>query len=216
MTTRRCVIVGDVVNSRSVDDRERLHAMLESGVERANDALEDQLVAPFTTLKGVDEVGGVLTDPGASYRAIRELSEAIHPTAIRFAVVWGRVDVGSDASEVAKMDGPAFHEADDLLEDVEAAGRYIGLSVPGTEEWLVDLLANQMDLIFMWKDGWTPHQADVMKLYREHGTMAAVADRLDVSVQAVSQTLQRADAQTILAIEGDLEDAMAELWGGLT
>lgn len=215
MTTRRCVVVGDVVESRSVDDRERLHATLESGVERANVAVGDHLVAPFATLKGVDEVGGVLTDPGAAYRAIRELADAIHPTAIRFAVVWGRVDVGADASDVAKMDGPAFHEADDLLRDVEAASRYVGLSVADTEEWLVDLFANQMDLIFMWKDGWTPHQAEVMGLYRELETMAAVADRLDVSVQAVSQTLQRADSQRILAIERDLENAMDELWGGL-
>lgn len=215
MTTRRCVVVGDVVESRSVEDRESLYTQLEAGVRRANDAVEDHLVAPFTTLKGVDEVGGVLTTPGQSYRAMRELADAIHPTAIRFAVVWGHVDVGSDASDVAKMDGPAFHEADDLLGNVKQADRYVGLSVSDTEEWLVRLLANQMDLIFMWKDGWTPHQAEVMRLYRELGTMAAVATRIDVSVQAVSQTIQRADSQTVLAIEDDLETAMAELWGDL-
>jgi len=27
--------------------------------------------------------------------------------------------VGADADDVARMDGPAFHEADDLLGDVE-------------------------------------------------------------------------------------------------
>jgi len=87
------VIVGDVVDSRAVEDREALHGRLESGMERANDAVGDRLVAPFTTLKGVDEVGGVLTDPGRAYHAVRELTDAIHPTAIRFAVVWGDVDV---------------------------------------------------------------------------------------------------------------------------
>jgi len=215
MTRRRCVIVGDVVDSRAVEDREALHYSLESGMERANDAAGDRLVAPFTTLKGVDEVGGVLTDPGRAYHAVRELTDAVHPTGIRFAVVWGDVDVGTDADDVARMDGPAFHEADDLLGEVERADRYVGLSVDGTDEWLVDLLTNQVDLVCMWKAGWTARQMEVAKEYRDLGEMAAVADRLDVSVQSVSQTLARADAVTIMGVERDLQTAMAELWGDL-
>jgi hypothetical protein len=215
MTRRRCVVVGDVVESRAVEDREALHGRLESGMERANEAVGDRLVAPFTTLKGVDEVGGVLADPGRAYQAVRELTDAIHPTSIRFAVVWGRVDVGTDADDVARMDGPAFHEADDLLGAVERADRYVGLSVAGTDEWLVDLLTNQADLICMWKAGWTGRQMEVARLYRELGTMAAVSDRLDVSVQSVSQTLGRAEAATIMGMERDLQTAMAELWGDL-
>lgn len=216
MTSRRCIIIGDVVGSRSVADREGLRERLQRGIERTNGHLEDRLVAPFTTLKGVDEVGGVLTDPGAAYRPLREIAEAVHPTAIRFAVVWGRIDIGAASDDVSEMDGPAFHEADQLLADLEDDGRAVALSIPPTKRWLVDLLAGQIHLLFAWKQEWTPNQAEVVWQYRECESMNAVAERRDVSVQAVSQTLGRAKAKTILSIESDLETAMSELWGNLT
>jgi len=67
----------------------------------------------------------------------------------------------------------------------------------------------------MWKAGWTARQMEVARRYRDLGEMAAVSDRLDVSVQSVSQTLARADAVTIMGMERDLQTAMAELWGDL-
>jgi len=125
-------------------------------------------------------VGGVLTDPGRAYHAVRELTDAIHPTAIRFAVVWGDVDVGADADDVARMDGPAFHEADDLLGDVERADRYVSLSVDRTDKWLVDP-TNQIDLVCMWKAGWTARQMEVARRYRDLGEMAAVVTTASTS-----------------------------------
>lgn len=216
MTETRCVVVGDVVGSRDVDDRETLHERLEAGMARANEAVESDLAASFSTLKGVDEIGGVLVSPRRSYRALREIATAIHPVEIRFAVVWGRVDICIDADDVAVMDGPAFHEADSLLADLSESDRYVGLSVEGTDGWLETLLSNQMHLIFMWKYEWTPDQGDVIRSYRDLGTMEDVAMRRDVSVQAVSQMLSRAKAPTILALEEELDSALAELWGEMT
>lgn len=209
MTERRCIVVGDVVASREVEDRVALRDVLADGIERANQTLEEALVAPFATLKGVDEVGGVLGTLAGSYRAIRTLVEAIHPAEIRFAVVWGEVDVGVDASDVARQDGPAFHRADELVAELARDDRYVGLDVgdgPGpTQRPYVTTIANQMDLLCMWKAAWTGRQAEVVRRYRTADTMAEVAQALDVTVQTVSKTLGRAEADRILAIEADLE-----------
>lgn len=212
MAAHRCVVVGDVVASRAETDRESLRRRLDEGMAEANEAVAGDVVAPFTTLKGVDEIGGVLATPARAYPALRAIAEAVHPTAIRFAVVWGELDVGLDETDVSKMDGPAFHEADALLTDLADSGRTVALSV-GADEWLERLVADQIDLLFMWKDEWTVTQADVVRQYREAGSMKAVAEQRDVSVQAVSQTLARADAARVLEIEAGLETAMAELWG---
>ncbi|KAA9406298.1 hypothetical protein Har1131_05570 [Haloarcula sp. CBA1131] len=212
MAERWCVIIGDVIESRSVTDREALRAALNQGVSRATDALADQTVAPFSVLKGVDEVGGVIRNPGHAYRAIREITESIHPTAIRFAVVHGEVDVGMTTSEVSEMDGPAFHKADTLLADITENGRAVALHDPVVKSWLLSLLADQIHLLFAWKQEWTPHQASIVHEYRERKSMQALADDRDVSIQAVSQTLSRAKAEMVLSTEANLEAAMTEVW----
>jgi len=231
VTARRCVVVGDVVASRQVEDRESLRDVLTDGIERTNEDLarehEDGLVAPFATLKGVDEVGGVLRTLAGSYRAVRTLVEAIHPAEIRFAVVWGEVDVGVGDPDVARQDGPAFHRADELLAELAESDRYVGLELQdgpatparrpsegtagGGTDPCVRTIGNQMDLLCAWKAEWTERQTEVVRQYRGAETMAEVADRLGVTVQTVSKTLGRASAERILAIEDDLQVAVAHL-----
>lgn len=211
MTVRRCVIVGDVVDSRSRTDRERLRTALEAGLDRANEVAREGLVAPFAVLKGVDEVGGVLETPAEAYAAIRAIAEALHPAEIRFAVVYGAVDVAPDADDVAVMDGPAFHRADELLATAETDDRWVGVDLGDGDDLLRTLLSDHVDLLFMIKANWTERQTEVVRLYRTEDTMDAVADRLGVSVQAVSQTLQAARARAVFDVEATLEAALARI-----
>jgi hypothetical protein len=212
MVERGCVVVGDVVHSRDVVDREALRRDLSDGIEAVNRRVEGSSIAAFAALKGVDEVGGVLETPARSYRAMCEIAESIHPTEIRFAVVQGTVDLGVETGTVAEMDGPAFHEADELLSSLAEAGRYVGLSLDG-DRWGPTLLRDLQDLLFAWKYEWTPDQAEVVRQYRRLDSMDAVAARRGVTVQAVSQMLGRARAGQVLAIEADIDRGMTARWG---
>lgn len=213
MDGRWCVVVGRVMDSRSVDDRGVLRASLDEGIARANEVLREQTVAPFSMVRGLDEIGGVLTSPERAYRALREITEAVHPVAVRFAVVHGEIDVGLATESVARMDGPAFHEADRLLERLAADGDAVALADPDVEPWIRTLLADQIRLLFTMKRGWTAHQAELVRAYRRAESMQAIADERDVSVQTVSQTLARANATQILAVESNLEAALSAVWG---
>jgi len=73
MAERRCVVLGDVVDSRTVEDRERTRERLERAVDAATDAAGGDVVAPFVVLRGVDQVGGVLVDPASAVPALRAL-----------------------------------------------------------------------------------------------------------------------------------------------
>lgn len=119
---RAYVLLADVVGSRDIDDREefgdRLRATLTAATHRHSDALATDLAA----LKGVDEFGGVLTDRGAVYEVVRDLQAGLHPVAARYVVVGGVIDVRPDADDVAAMDGPAFHRADELLGGLPSEG----------------------------------------------------------------------------------------------
>jgi hypothetical protein len=212
MDGRRCVVVGEVADP-AVDDREALRTSLEEGIARANEALDEETVAPFTVLRGVEELGGVLTTPERVYTALREITEAVHPVEIRFAVVYGEIDIGLATAAVAQMDGPAFQEADRLLAGLSADDRAVAFADPDVERWLLTLLTDQIRLLFGMKRTWTAYQADLVRAYRRKESMQAIADERNVSVQTVSQTLARANAKQIMAVESNLDAALAAVWG---
>ena len=210
---RRCVVVGELVAARSVDDRDAVRRSLDDGIARTNEALGEHLVAPFSVLRGVEEIGGVLTDPEQSARALRELAEAVLPVEMRFAVVYGEIDVGLATGAVSRMGGPAFQEADRRLDALAADDSSVAFVDPDVEPWIRTVLADQLGLLFTMKQGWTVHQAELVRAYRREESMQAIADQRDVSVQTVSQTLARANAREIMAVESNLDAALSAVWG---
>jgi len=215
MISHRCVVVGDVVDSRTIDSREQLERDLGDAVAHVNDAFED-IVADFARLKGVDEIGGVLETPANAYGVVRSITERVHPVSIRFAVVFGSVDIAPTSSDVARMDGPAFHRADELLGRIETEGRLIGLDIDtdgghggsdsaglshGDDFLLCGLLADHVDLLQLWKARWTDRQLELVRAYRSLGSVVAVADEFEVTPQTVSDSLRRSRARTVLEME---------------
>jgi len=213
MTERRCVVLGDVVDSRTLDDRETARDRLERAVDAATDAAHDAVVAPFAVLKGVDEVGGVLEDPAGAVPAVRALVEELHPVELRVGVAYDVVDVAPDADAVAEMDGPAFHRADGCLREAADGDRYVRVALDPVPDVFERVLGDQLDLLSAWTYSWTPRQTEVVRAYRGAETMTAVAETLDVSVQTVSKTIGRTRARTVFDVEATLVDAFGTVGG---
>lgn len=220
MVSHRCIVVGDVVDSRESDRREGLERDLTEGLDSVNNAFQEDIVADFVRLKGVDEIAGVLRTPANAYGVIRSITERIHPVSIRFAVVFGAVDIAPNSSDVATMDGSAFHRADELLSRIETQDRLVGVDIHTTgvdsgrrsdgrreedNSLLCDLLADHLDLIQLWKSRWTERQVELVRAYRSYDSVVAVADEVGVTPQTVSESLRRSRAQTILEMEERVE-----------
>ena len=204
---RAYVVLGDVVGSREVPDREELDRRLRTALARVNDEYGERIDAWFTPLKGVDEFGGTLTGRGAAYDVVRAIQEGLHPVVARYVVVADAVDVNPDSTDVREMDGPAFHRADELLAELAGSG---GNLVVETGDPTVDDLATAAgDLALAVREEWTERQAEIARAYRVQGTQVAVAEGFGVSRQAVSKTLKaarydrvrRAEERLIRALE---------------
>lgn len=199
-----CVVVADVVGSRDVEDRQALGRRLRGALARVNDRNADELVAEFAVLKGVDEFAGVLTTPASLVAAVTDLQSALHPVSARYAAVEGAIDVGVDAGDVRRMDGPAFHRADELLGDLRD-GRF-DLELNGNR--LSGAVTAGLDVVLARREDWTERQVEVVESYRRHGTQRATADALGVSQQAVSRVLSQADHGRVRRAERLLADAL--------
>lgn len=207
MTTMGYVLLGDVVGSREIADRASFQERIEAGIEAVNRRYQKTMVAPVALVKGVDEVAGVLDTPGDLYRLLSDLVSVVRPGAIRFAVVYGEIDVGATGDDVGRMDGPAFHRADEALAGVSDAELYV--TFEGRAAPFDPLVGAGINLLLMARERWTDRQRAMVQAYEAAGTQGAVADQFGVSQQAVSATLQRADwhrlARLEAAVNGTLE-----------
>ncbi|WP_435065304.1 SatD family protein [Halobaculum sp. EA56] len=205
-TERTHVVLGDVVDSRSDPDREALRDRIEEALAAVNEEYADAVGAAFAPIKGADEFGGTLRDPGVAYGVVRTIQERLHPTVARYAVVAGAVDVNPGASDVTAMDGPAFHRADEALAELTDAG---GAFLVDTGDARADDLATAAgDLALAVREEWTDRQAEVVRAYRRHETQTAVAEALGVSTQAVSKTLSAARYDRVRRAEARIERAL--------
>jgi hypothetical protein len=201
------VVLGDVVDSQAIDDREAFQDDLRDALAAASEA--DEVVAPFVLQKGVDEFVGVLASPAGLYDALRTVREALRPRRARFAAVHGAVDVGAAAGDARTMDGPAFHRADELIREAERLGVAVRLAVDGSP--LEQALEDETNLLLDRRAGWTARQAELVGAYERAESQRAVADDLGLAASTVSEALSAANAAQTLRYERRLADGLDRL-----
>lgn len=195
----RYVLLGDVVQSRNIDDREAFRDHLAEVCATLNDDYDPSIHAEFSVLKGVDEVGGVLSSLAGAYDIVRDLFEALRPYELRLAIASGEIDVGADSPDVSEMDGPAFHRAAELLDGLEDSGLLFDMDA---EKGTLDTaLADEINLLLLIRRGWTDRQQEIIQAYLRHGGQDGAARELGVTQQAISDALTKASWPTVDAIE---------------
>ncbi len=107
-------VIGDVIQSRAVQDRAALHDRLTALLAEANGAL--QPVVPFRITVG-DEYQGCFSTVGEALHATLWLRLHLAPTGVRHGVGWGSVAVLTERPRVE--DGPGWWAARAAIEAVK-------------------------------------------------------------------------------------------------
>ena len=188
----RFVLVGDMIHSRAIRERRKMAQRVEAQIRLVNRRWRGAWVAPLTTTRGMDEFSGVLRDARPAFDIVVFLNAALHPARFRSALASGAVDVAPESGDAAAMDGPAFHRAADALAQAQRRGLPFATAIEGQPReacGLVEATARLHDVI---SASWTNREAEAVHLYRLVGTQAAVARKLRITQQAVSDALSRA------------------------
>lgn len=205
----RYVVLGDVVDSREIVDRAAFRETFTRAREEVTARYGSTFTAGPSVLKGIDELGAVLSSLEDLYDVAITLQNVLHPHAIRLAVASGDITVG-ETETVAHMDGEAFHRATELLETIERDGLRFGLDT-GTRP-LDTAVADEINLLLHVRESWTDRQREVAIRYERAPTQQAVATDLGISQQAVSNVLQSASWPLVETIEDRLRETLATGW----
>jgi hypothetical protein len=205
----RYVVLADVVDSRQIRDREEFEAQLKGALEYVNEVEGQCISTPFTQMKGVDEFGGVLTNLKRIPDVLSGILDRIHPSTARFAIASGEIDVEGERETVAEMDGPAFHDASTLLDEVEDSGLYVAVD---TRREVDGLVAAALNLLLVEREHLTERQMEVILAYEKYGTQAKAGDELGLQQQGVSNALKRANYMRRKKIRSCLRQALETIY----
>lgn len=200
------IVVGDVVGSRNIGDRDAFGRTLDDALATVNHQYDDSVRADVVTVKGVDEVAGVLDHPRDVYAIVKTVYDEIHPHQVRFGVAHGGIDVNPDSADVTKMDGPGFHHANELLEWVERRNSLFAFD--GRHPVVDDLVSTTVNLVLTLREDWTDREFEAVRARERAASQQEAADRLDLTQQTVSDRLQRAHWNRVTAAETVVTDVL--------
>lgn len=202
------VLVGDLVRSRHIVNRREVARLIHDSLKKINKDFDRDFFAPLTLTRGIDELSGVLKSSHVSYQVCRQLNDRVAPSAFRFAIVTGPLDIALASRDAGKMDGPAFHQASDLIQKAKRADRPYSFRV-GFSSAEIDPPLNEMtNLIYILCRGWSDHQRAVVRLYDRWMRQEVVADKLGITQQAVSEALRKAHYKEIKNAENLIDQML--------
>lgn len=200
------VLLGDVVSSRQITDRDRFQSRLAELCSMINAEYANDIYAPFKGLKGLDEIGGVLKDISNAFNIIILISEMLYPCKMRCSLVYDFVDTALDSGDVAKMDGPAFHRASKAILELKETELLTRIAVE--DEVFDKILEGEINLILLFKEARTLKQRKIIKEYELIKNQTKVAERLKLSQQYVSMTLKCTRWKMLKDLEEELNRSL--------
>lgn len=200
------VITADLVESRHLANRADAQERLAHLVERLNVRLRENLAAPFMVTLG-DEIQGMLGDPGRVPAAVVGIHEFFHPREVSIGIGVGGLATGL-VRRVTEMDGLAFTRSRSAVERAKQKRREVVVQTgddrrDGTLNAVYSLLGGIMA-------AWTRTQWQRVNLYRELGTIEAVARALGVAKQSVSKSLRHTLWLRVLEAEAHLPSILSD------
>ena len=191
-----CVIVGDIINSRSLepDVRERVRQAARDIFAQINTKYLGALIAPFGIVRG-DAFQGVMLTHHYAPQIVQDIIKAIYQvehTTVRISVVLERLTT-TDADR-NETDGPAFHKAiDDMAKMKERRSTHwlqVSFNVGSLGQSLVE---SQFALLAALTEGWTEKQREIAWAMDAHnGYQKNVSEQLQISPGVVSKQLKAA------------------------
>lgn len=179
------VIIGDLVASRTLRDRQRVQTRLSDALEGANDNAAG-ILSPYTLTLG-DEFQAVLSAGSRVFRDALNIQAAVHPVLVRFSLAAGALSTDINPRQALGMDGPAFHRARAGIEALKHGdARY---RVEGLEPTAAQLANASLSFISHALGKWRTRRFRILAALAGGMAVPDIARAEEISEQAVYKNI---------------------------
>lgn len=190
------VIIGDMINSRSLSDRSEVQKRFLETLDKLNKSFEKYILADFIITIG-DEFQGLLRSKKKLIEILEFIDMEMEDIRFRYGIGVGSISSEINRRESNKIDGPAYHRARQMIEDLEINEKsnqtpvtYIKIKSDDNDD-LVNALFAMMSSM---KLSWTVRQREVIYTYLKNDhNQYKTAEILDVQQSTVNRSLNAAN-----------------------
>jgi hypothetical protein len=203
------VIIGDLVSSRTLPDRQDVQRRLEVALHQVN-AARAGLTSPYTLTLG-DEFQAVLDRGSRVFLDAVTIQAAVHPVLVRFSLAVGDLSTAVNPHQALGMDGPAFHDARAGIETLKNQDSLLRLCLADPD---TTALANAgLSLISHAFRRWQTRRIQILSALQNDRPVPEIAEALEISEQAVYKNVSDGHLRDVLdafAATGRLIDRALE------
>lgn len=204
-------IIGDIIDSRHLEDRAAVQSKLEVVLKDVNTDYARDIKSKFLITLG-DEFQGLLIPTSEAFSIVNTILDQMYPVKIRFGLGHGKITTSIKETAIG-MDGPAFYAARQALESFKKT-KEPGLRLYGAllDSKLLRGVNALFDSLFLIRQFWPENFKAALPLLRQDQTQQDVADAIKVSQATVSWMLHRAKWRQVKAIENDLMELLDSIF----
>lgn len=204
------VVTGDICGSKQLNgsDRYQIQLFMKSAIVQLNEEFRAMMEAPATVTKG-DEFQALIKTPANAYKIIQAMQKMVFPTSLRYGVGMGKIYRMGGVLPI-EMDGPAFHRANEAL--VMAKKNKCSMWFISEDSSRDALLNTIFLLISAIKSKWNERHFLIYWDYLEEGTYWKVAQKRNITPQAIGEILKNIRATEVLKAEKNLEIILHQLF----
>ena len=203
------VVIGDIIGSRALDEPEREEAQekLLEVFEQIRDK-RSSLKSPHTITLG-DEFQAVYSGFSTVIDDCWKILAALHPVSVRFSISVGRIVTPINKSQAIGMDGPAFHEARDGIEELKKTGRLFIVKIRYAEEnekslHVLNLMNSSLNMLSNEMLSWKKIRYQILVMINDGWPVKEIAKELNISETAVYKNRDDGDLALIIELKNTI------------
>ncbi|MGB4437795.1 MAG: SatD family protein [Sedimentibacter sp.] len=189
-------IIGDIVNSKKLDDRHAVQIKLKSLLKRIDEKYTDDSASNFMITLG-DEFQGLLKCGNNVMNIISEIELEMYPIKMRFGIGLGSIETEINREIPLGADGPAYHNARKMIEELKKLEKRnmanyskMMIATEGDNSDIDMLLNSILSLCATIQSKWTNRQREIIYSYIENEkNQYETADKLKIGQSSVNKAL---------------------------
>lgn len=210
-------IIGDIIDSKKIDDRFIVQENLNMALTIINEKYKDLIASKFAITLG-DEFQGLLKKRENIMSIIEDIEMIMYPIRFRFGVGIGKISTDINYDNSSKVDGPAYYYAREMINKFNKMKyKYEGtqshiMIYTGDKNANFDILINSiLSVCTALKYKWTDRQNEIIKMYIESNkNQHQTANNLNINQSVVSKTLKKTDYFTYVAAINNVDNFLTK------
>jgi hypothetical protein len=198
------VIIGDVVDSRHLPDRQKFQGRLKQQLAATSRHAKD-MASPYTITLG-DEFQAVYRKAGSVFADLIGIMAEAHPAQIRVSIGVGGLTTSVNPKQALGMDGPAFYAARESLTRMKKRPGLLRITGEAPGAW--NLANRGLSLVTRQVRGWERNRLVVLAALLRGDDVPKIASALGISKVAVYKNINAAALDDVVGLCQELTGAL--------